>query len=336
MKIYKLFPVRRYAPPMEHRRARRADGSLFLCLLILLFSFSLPAHAFDPCDQGTKYTPIADRYKKGLFFIIKKCHVTPSYILGTLHSDDPKIIEMLGTAFSKVSYANSANFEIKFNPEVVQTTMHAMYLEPDSIETLQSIVGIGEYNKFVNLMKRVRPNNPETTYYRMRPWAAAVMLSEPQDSNDGVALDMRLQKFAESRGIAVFGLETAESQLDIFNKLTKAQQIGLFSDAVNNYPQIEKDVKEMFDTYFSQDLTKIKSLADKSFETYSDKELAAHLKLEMIDKRNRNMTETMSEKIDLGGAFIAIGALHLPGKEGVLRQLEDRGYYIETVSDSVQ
>ena len=29
-----------------------------------------------------------------------------------------------------------------------------------------------------------------------------------------------------------------------------------------------------------------------------------------------------------GGAFVAIGAAHLPGEDGVLARLEDRGYRI--------
>ncbi len=304
-----------------------------LLLVLSIFIFPLSAHAFDPCDKGAKYTPIADRYTKGLFFIIKKCHIAPSYLLGTIHSDDPRVTDMLSTAFSKLAYANTASFEIKFDQQTARTALQYMYMEPDSIETLQSLTGMGAYSKFVNLMKQTRPNNSESAYYRMRPWAAAVMLTEPQDNNDGVALDIKLQKFAESRGIKVYGLETVNSQMEIFNGLTTPQQVGLFNDAVDNYQQIEGDIKEMLDAYLAQDLNQIKTLADKSFDTYTDKELAEHLQLEMINKRNRTMSEAMSGKIDLGGAFIAIGALHLPGKEGVLEQLEDKGYLIEQAAD---
>lgn len=307
---------------------------LFLVLFLLLTPTA--SFAIDPCDKETPYKSIEERYQKGLFFIVKKCGVTPSYLLGTLHSDDPRITDMLGSAFSKVAYANSANFEIKFDKDTVAIAAQSMFLNPNSIETLQSIVGIQNYTKFVQLMKQVRPNNPELTFYRMKPWAAAVMLAEPKDEQDGVALDLKLQNFAASRSIPVFGLETAESQMKIFDSLTIDQQITLFTDAVNNYEEVEKSVKDMFDAYLAQDLTKIKELADKSFENYTDPELAAQLKLELVDKRNRTMTEAMSEKIDLGGAFIAVGALHLPGKEGVLRQLEDKGYYIEMAEQPAQ
>lgn len=300
-----------------------------LFLIIFLIGFSFSAHAFDPCDQQTKYVPIAERYKKGLLFVVKKCGVAPSYILGTLHSDDPKITAINNAAFSKLAYANTATFEIKFNKEALMVARQSMYIDSNSIDTLQNMVGISPYNDFVNLLKKLHPESDEKDYYRMKPWAAAVFITEPVDNYDGIPLDLKLQNFAAQRNIPVYGLETPESQLAIFNGLTNEQQIGLFKDAVQNFPQTQKDIKEMFDAYLDTDLTKIKTLADKAFETYSDKELAGHLKLEMVDKRNRTMADGISSKIDLGNSFVAIGALHLPGKEGVLHLLENKGYYIE-------
>jgi uncharacterized protein YbaP (TraB family) len=50
----------------------------------------------------------------------------------------------------------------------------------------------------------------------------------------------------------------------------------------------------------------------------------------MIGARNHRMVERMTKSFD-GGAFVAIGALHLPGEDGVLALLEQRGYAIKRV-----
>ena len=221
----------------------RQIKKLFLAIAFVLIS-QVPSHAFDPCDRTAKYVPVADRYKKGLFFQIKKCGVAPSYLLGAMHADDPKIVDMLGDAFSKLAYASSASFEIKFNPQAMTIVAQGMFLDPASIETLQSIVGVSSYTKFVQLMKKQQPNNPETTFYRMKPWAAAVMLQEPPSINDGVALDLNLQNFAKSRGITIFGLETPESQMQIFEEIPREKQVEFFNDTIENYAQIDKDNKQ--------------------------------------------------------------------------------------------
>ena len=253
-----------------------------------------------------------------------------------MHSDDPRITDMLGQAFAKLAYAKSASFEIKFDPQTLKTVAQEMYLDPASIETLQSIVGVSAYNNYVQLMKRIQPDSSENTFYRMKPWAAAVMIQEPPNTGDGVALDMKLENFAKSRGIAVYGLETAESQVKIFEDVPLDKQIQFFKDTVDNYAQIESDNKELLQIYLNQDLKKLQELGDKSFDTISGKQFADQLKLELVDKRNRKMVAAMVDKLDQGGSFIAIGALHLTGNEGILRQLEDRGYYIEVVPDDAE
>lgn len=43
------------------------------------------------------------------------------------------------------------------------------------------------------------------------------------------------------------------------------------------------------------------------------------------------MVERMKDAVARGGAFVAVGALHLPGERGVLQQLADRGFTVERV-----
>ncbi|MGH8120685.1 MAG: TraB/GumN family protein, partial [Gammaproteobacteria bacterium] len=69
--------------------------------------------------------------------------------------------------------------------------------------------------------------------------------------------------------------------------------------------------------------TRINSLADEQF--YAD------LFRELLTDRNRVMVERMQPILDAGNAFIAIGAMHLPGADGVLSLLAREGYRISAV-----
>jgi len=39
----------------------------------------------------------------------------------------------------------------------------------------------------------------------------------------------------------------------------------------------------------------------------------------------------MIARLDEGAAFVAVGAMHLPGERGMLRLLEQRGYTVSRV-----
>ena len=51
----------------------------------------------------------------------------------------------------------------------------------------------------------------------------------------------------------------------------------------------------------------------------------------VIDDRNQRMAERAQPMLQAGKAFIAVGALHLPGDKGLLNLLEQQGYRIRRV-----
>ena len=50
-----------------------------------------------------------------------------------------------------------------------------------------------------------------------------------------------------------------------------------------------------------------------------------------LTHRNHLFTERMKEHLNKGGAFIAVGASHLPGEEGVLSLLQAKNYRLTRV-----
>jgi hypothetical protein len=48
----------------------------------------------------------------------------------------------------------------------------------------------------------------------------------------------------------------------------------------------------------------------------------------LLDARNERMAERMQPRLAEGGAFVAVGALHLPGEGGILKLLEGQGYQL--------
>ena len=62
-----------------------------------------------------------------------------------------------------------------------------------------------------------------------------------------------------------------------------------------------------------------------------DQHLAREFQRRLIVDRNQRMAERMEPWLKQGGAFIAVGALHLPGEQGLIRLLRQRGYSVRVV-----
>ena len=53
--------------------------------------------------------------------------------------------------------------------------------------------------------------------------------------------------------------------------------------------------------------------------------------MRFLERRNKLMVDRLRSRLQTGGALIAVGAAHLPGKTGVLSLLAEQGYTIERI-----
>ena len=51
----------------------------------------------------------------------------------------------------------------------------------------------------------------------------------------------------------------------------------------------------------------------------------------LITLRNHRMRDRALSLLRRGGGFIAVGAVHLPGKEGLLSLFETEGYHVDAL-----
>lgn len=280
------------------------------------------AAAFDACSK--EYIPIAQRYNTGLFFIVQKCGQTPNYLMGTMHADDPKILDLHKEAIIKLENAKTALFEIKFDEEAARQTLAAMFYNQQSGMTLQKAIGNDLYKRFMSHITKPDPNN-----IYLKPWAAAVVLQYPSDVADGIPLDLRLQNFAVGKQVQVVGLETPQEQLSIFESMPVDEQIKGLKELLDNFAKSERIQDKMMRAYMQKDLQGLEALIPESIAISADKDAAKEFLQKMIYDRNIKMANRAEQYFAKGNSFMAVGALHLPSNKGLLKLFEDKGYKIE-------
>ncbi len=270
-------------------------------------------------------THAADAGQKGLLWKIERDGAKPSFLFGTMHSEDARVLKVAPEVQRVFDASASFSMEVVLNPQALLETAQAMVFS-DGRDS-KTVLGSALYSKVVPLM--VQHGVPETLLPTFKPWAIFMTLSMPP-STTGVFLDSALYDAALAQKKTVHGLETVQEQLSIFDRLTVAEQIQLVADAVKHSGELKTVFEEMIGVYLKRDLAGLQALNDK-YTSSDDSKLEQKLMAELIDARNLRMLERMAPRLKEGKAFVAVGALHLPGEHGLLRLLEKQGYRVSAV-----
>lgn len=288
---------------------RIISGPLLLLILVL----------------GQAQAQNTQQYNQGLLWEITPASGKPSYLFGTIHSDDSRVINLPIPVKSKFEQARVFCAEMKMDMATqIRMSQGMMYLNG---QRLNQKIDESLYRKTVSLVANY--GIPETMAPMLKPWAAGLMLSIPKPET-GMFLDYMLYQNAQEAGKELCGLETPAEIVDMFDNTPLQTQVNLLRSAVREYPNMDKTFEEMLKLYLARDLAGLSDYSDKELEK-SGKDVSALVNDKLVAMRNRNMLKTMQEHLSKGHAFIAVGALHLPGEYGMLRMLEDQGYRVKAI-----
>lgn len=286
--------------------------SLLICLQFSLFS-------------TTGYADATASRQTGILWKIENSGGKASYLMATVHSDDSRVINIPEIIRKTLSQSDSFSAELKMDAVSSQEASRLMFLPAG--KTLESLIGKTRFQKCAQLL--LRYGIPEQVVQRMKPWAAMVTLSIPR-SRTGIVLDHKLYMEAELKGKRTYGLETNQEQVAVFETFSLKEQIILLDDAIEGFEQLPDMFDELLHYYLLRDLTGLERVSNKYFRQ-GNQVFAKRFKTKLLTERNYRMVRRMKPRLAEGNAFIAVGALHLPGEEGILRLLEKEGYKITPV-----
>lgn len=301
-------------------------GPLFLWLA---FSFCLaPPVLAAPCRPVQAEKPLsvdAENFKRGLLWKIETKGVAPSYLFGTFHTNDPRITTLPCPVEEVFGRTASYTMEVIANGAGISSMAEAMYFSDG--KKLKDVIGDTLYQE---TLRAIRTGEVTTgvTIDHMKPWAVMMMLSSPR-SGSGLFLDLALQLRAIFRDKPTYGLESMQEQIAVFNGMSLEDQIVLLRDAVQSKQRPQDAVEEIAQAYLKRDLAALQALNEK----YKPQDARVYNTVmdRLLVQRNINMATRMRTRLQEGNAFIAVGALHLPGDTGLLRLLRDAGYRVTRV-----
>ena len=265
----------------------------------------------------------------GLLWKIEGGGAAPSYLFGTIHLSDTRVTTLPGPVAYAIDATRSLSIEVLLNAASKLRTMGRMIIIEGP--KLDEILGDALFARVVDAAAPYGLNRSVVKH--MKPWAMWLLLSLPPEemkAGRGMALDEALQVEAMRRGKPVYGLETIDEQLDSVAGFTEHEHIALLASAVDDRHKVEAMLEHMTRLYLARDVAAIYGLM--TAQSWNIERAVVDSVMErLIDSRNLRMTERMIARLDEGAAFVAVGAMHLPGERGMLRLLEQRGYTVSRV-----
>lgn len=308
-----------------------------LCGLALLLILAVqPAHASyftDRCrdELPEGYVPITKRLASGevksLLYRLERCKHPTSYVFGTFHSDSPTLDPIYKQAVSRIELSTRLILEIVTTKQSQKKALSTMLL-PSMHPGLHALIPMPMFDKAVAVLGPILNQGPDTLN-RYTPWALALIVQYPAPERDGVVLDQRLQDAAKERGKRLFGLETIDEQLGLFTALTAEEQQQFLQVTLDNVGELQNQFKELSGYYLSQDIVALEAMSERLFNEMATRypTLASKLLKGLVYDRNALMARRALPHLT-NQAFIAVGALHLPGEKGLLSLLEAEGFAI--------
>ena len=158
-------------------------------------------------------------------------------------------------------------------------------------------------------------------YLRLKPFFfSAVLVQESIGKSKGY--DTYFQKMANKKKMPLVGLEKLEDQLSLVNKLDMQEQI----DALKESSSAElNEYYEMLDLYMKEDIITLEKLINNS------ESMDENFKENFLINRNKNWMPVIENLVQKKSSFIAVGAAHLLGEEGVIQLLKNKGYILTPI-----
>jgi uncharacterized protein len=275
----------------------------------------------------------------GLLWRIEKPGLAPSTLFGTIHSTDESALEVARRAAQSINGAKivatelGGPFDLIEKANITAATL-AKALDRDH-DTFVGAIAPEDRQKIEKLITGL--GYPAEFAHHLKPWFLAILTALPKCEAERETLnlpevDQFLAETARDSGVKVIGLETAEEQLAAIANMRPEVAAMLLTLTARDPGLNDNLYATMLRLYRESRPAEILAVSD-ALGGLSDSERAAQdeFMLALLQGRNAAMAERAAPLLASGGAFIAVGALHLAGKTGLVERFRTQGYTVTKV-----
>jgi uncharacterized protein YbaP (TraB family) len=246
-----------------------------------------------------------------------------SYLFGTIHTMPKEDFEMPKKVMDALKTCATIALEIDIDMSMSEKIEIAKMTMIPNGETLKNYMADTSYVKLKSycIDSLGWKESKFEQYAHLKPFFfSSVVLQEKIGKQK--SFEMELDKLAKKYKKPLIGLETVMYQMETIDRISIKDQVQFMDDFSN---MSEFDV--LFKLYEKEDINGLYNLIA------AETDMLPEFNHWFLEVRNANWIPVIEKQINKEASFIAVGAGHLGGTNGVLELLKKQGYTITGVNN---
>lgn len=251
-------------------------------------------------------------------------NVPPSYLLGTMHLLCKNELHIPDQVYLSLVATEQLIVEV----DITDTT-ELMAARPAMLQQPRNYLKKHLNNAQYSLLEQQTQHHLQRSLASIAPLRPMIISSLflasylPCES-ETISVDETLIRQALSYDKPVVGLESAVWQLELFDQIDLAEQVSALYDLVKDKETAQQELTHMANAYLSGNGEKLNEIMMSQDDFLGASTL-------FLDQRNQTWAKQLPAILAQKPSFIAVGAGHLYGEQGLLTLLQAQGFQITPI-----
>ena len=283
-----------------------------------------------PKEEKKTITPL-------LYEVTKEGSSNKIYLFGSIHVAKKSDLNFPNYILN--AYNNSHYLACELDSTGKEIEMQQLLLDKIMYQdetTIKDHLSEETYKKLVEfLSKRESYSNLLELY---KPYFFFSLLSQFLVNDSKLSTDSGIDNYfigkANKDNKTILEVESYEYQLDMFLSFSDLLYDIAISDTIDNYDKEVQDIIDLYNNWKDGNLEKLLTLSDEEMDikdnyTEEEQRVIENYNMVLITNRNRTMTDKVIEYFNNNqDVFFMVGTFHIIGDDGIVNNLQSKGYTV--------
>ncbi len=291
-----------------------------LLLSFFFLSFFVISCASNPHSDIVAQKALLSKESDRMFWKIsgtdKKGNPSDVYIQGTVHLGNDRIFPVSENVLNQFNKANRVFAEIS-SEDMIKAMSLTIRVMKESFQRDGRLVTDSLSEKQNEVLKKYTNPVLLKKFNMFEPWVFLMSIETSIFFDYGVdekhGLDNVFYGLAKEQGREVGGLDSLETQMNLFRYKDYETQLFLLKDILDNVDEAIVQFQNLYEAYVHDDIEKMKTIMNENEQKDKQKnQLYVEYNKKVLLDRNESWAKQITHFLEEGGStFIYVGAGHL-------------------------
>ncbi|MBI2259977.1 MAG: TraB/GumN family protein [Flavobacteriia bacterium] len=262
-----------------------------------------------------------------LWKIEKEGQKSPSYLFGTMHLIEKeyfyfpksleKILKNCSLVITEIDLKNLTSNSFNQNKFLLKDgTLWDFFSENQKKELFL----------WAKIHLKMKEEIFEKSFSAYKPFVLLQMITQVSFVGKTESYELRLSELVEQYKLNTLGFESIDEQIDIFDQISIEEQVKMLMESVQQFDKQNEELLRLQKNYKNQRLDSLSHIM------FNQNNFSSQNEQLFLSARNKKWMPIIEKHLNENKCFIAVGAGHLLGSDGLLQLLKEKGYQLTPVS----